>query len=328
VAPSVAAQSHHTQNLKRSERNPTLTYIHCCFFGKPITPKAQPAHVDDDNYDCETIETDGDYTTEYTLNTMDDSRLIQCQGVPLDEEERGGEKKDNQSGSKPKTSKGRFFFSCFDFGAEEDGYSMVERSERGIRINEQTLPSHHQQVASVDEQQWVSGGVSSLADPNNHDDPPGYTDTPNTPVESVGSMNRLAREVITKRNAFVASTGREVIPKQTNFKPLMSDYGSSNIGPPAVLRVRGMRSPSPLSDWDNVSDFGSINRVHASPNKTPQPKSILRLSTPRTSDHYSVQSDLTDFSSINRKVKFGSSLHIDGRMQQHLRALTEESGSM
>ena len=120
---------------------------------------------------------------------------------------------------------------------------------------------------------------------------------------------------------------------------LMSDYGSSNNGPPAVLRVRGMRSPSPLSDWDNVSDFGSINRVHASPNKTPQPKSILRLSTPRMSDHYSVQSDLTDFSSINRKVKFGSSLHIDGRVegfgtsrrgsqQQHLRALTEESGSM
>jgi hypothetical protein len=338
----VAAQSHHTQNLKRSERNPTLTNIHCCFFGKPTTPKAQPAQVDD-NYDCETIETDGDYTTEYTLNTMDDSRLIQCQGVPLDDEERGGEKKDNHSGSKPKTSKGRFsFFSCFDFGAEDDAYTMVEQSERGIRINEQTLPSH--QVASSDEQQWGGGpGVSSSADPNNHDDPPGYTDTPNTPVESVGSMNRLAREVITKRNAFVASTGREVIPKQTHFKPLMTDYDSSNNGPPAVLSVRGMRSPSPLSDWDNVSDFGSINRVlHASPNKTPQPKSILRLSTPRTSDHYSVQSDLTDFSSINRKVKFGSSLHIDGRVeafgtsqrgsrvdpQQHLLALTEETGSM
>ena len=142
-----------------------------------------------------------------------------------------------------------------------------------------------------------------------------------------------------KRNAFVASTGREVIPKQTNFKPLINNIGN-NDWPPAVLRVGGVRSPSPLSDWDNVSDFGSINRVHASPNKTPQPKSILRLSTPRTSDHYSVQSDLTDFSSFNRKVKFGSSLHIDGRVeafgtsrrgirvdkQQHLCALTEESG--
>jgi len=137
----------------------------------------------------------------------------------------------------------------------------------------------------------------------------------------------------------VASTGREVIPKQTNFKPLINNIGN-NDGPPAVLRVGGVRSPSPLSDWDNVSDFGSINRVHASPNKTPQPKSILRLSsTPRTSDHYSVQSDLTDFSSFNRKVKFGSSLHIDGRVEafgtsrrdtggseQHLCALTEESG--
>ena len=344
VAPSVAAQSHHTQNLKRSERNPTLTSIHCCFFGIPTSPKVQPAQVND-NYDCETIETDGDYTTEYTLNTMDDSRLIQCQGVPLDEEEQGGEKKDNHSG-KPKAQRGRFFFSCFDFGAEDDTYSMVERSERGIRINEQNLPPHHQynMVASSDEQQWGGGGASSAYPNNSHYDPPGDTDTPNTPVESVGSMNRLAREAVTKRNAFVASTGREVIPKQTNFKPLINNNNNyGNNGPPAVLRVGGVRSPSPLSDWDNVSDFGSINRVHVSPNNTPQPKSILRLSsTPRTSDHYSVQSDLTDFSSINRKVKFGSSLHIDGRVeafgtsrrgtrvdqQKHLRALTEESGSM
>ena len=336
VAPSVVAQSHHTENLKRSERNPTSTTNHCCFFGKHNAPKAQPAQVND-NYDCETIETDGDYTTEYTLNTMEDSRLIRCQGVPLDEEEIGGEKKV----SKPKAWKGRFFFSCFDCGAEDDAYSMVERSERGIKMNEQNPPSHHQQymVASPDEQEWV-GGASSSADPNNnHYDPPGYTDAPDTPVESVGSMNRLAREVITKRNAFVASSGREVIPKQTNFKPLINNIGN-NDWPPAVLRVGGVRSPSPLSDWDNVSDFGSINRVHASPNKTPQPKSILRLSTLRTSDHYSVQSDLTDFSSFNRKVKFGSSLHIDGRVeafgtsrrgirvdqQQHLCALTEESG--
>lgn len=337
VAPSVAAQSHHTQNLKRSERNPTLTTIHCCFFGKPTSPKAHAAQVND-NYDCETIETDGDYTTEYTLNTMDDSRLIQCQGVPLDEEERGGEKKDNHSG-KPNAQRGRFFFSCFDFGAEDDAYSMVERSKRGIRINEQHLSPHHQynMVASSDEQQWGGGGASS-ADPNNsHYDQPGDTDTPNTPVESVGSMNRLAREVITKRNAFVASTGRDVIPKQTNFKPLHNINNYVNNGPPAVLRVGGVRSPSPLSDWDNVSDFGSINRVHASPNENPQPKSILR-STPRTLDHYSVQSDLTDLS-INRKVKFGSSLHIGERVEafgtsrrgtwkDQLRALTEESGSM
>jgi len=337
VAPSVVAQSHHTENLKRSERNPTSTANHCCFFGKHNAPTAQPAQVNDNN-DCETIETDGDYTTEYTLNTMEDSRLIQCQGVPLDEEEMGGEKKE----SKPKATKGRFFFSCFDCGAEDDAYSMVERSERGIKMNEQNPPSHHQQytVASPDEQEWV-GGASSSADPNNnHYDPPGYTDAPDTPVESVGSMNRLARGVITKRNAFVASTGREVIPKQTNFKSLINNIGN-NDGPPAVLRVGGVRSPSPLSDWDNASDYGSINRVHASPNKTPQPKSILRLSsTPRTSDHYSVQSDLTDFSGFNRKVKFGSSLHIDGRVeafgtsrrgirvdqQQHLCALKEESG--
>ena len=156
-------------------------------------------------------------------------------------------------------------------------------------------------------------------------------------------MRRIGREVIAKRTCFVNSTGREVIAKQMQFRPV-----DGNTRPPSVLHVGGqgmegrMRSPSPLSDWDssvnNGSDFGSINLRYASPDK-PQPKSILRMPPPRYSDHYSVQSDLTDLSSINRKVTFGS-IHIDGRTahfgqarrgrlsgQQPLRALTEESGS-
>lgn len=369
VAPSVAAQSHHTQNLKRSERIPPPTTIHCCFLGKKMITKTQQPK-DDDNYDCDTIETD-DYTAEYTLNTMDDSRLIKCQGAPIDKQ--SGEKKENRS--KPKSSKNTCFFSFFDCGGDEDGYSMVERSERGIRINEPKLPAHphhlNSNVAFQEEQPWGS----SSGDPNSgHYDPPGYTDryTPRTPrsVESdytsspytpspytpspesvddsdFGSMNRAAREVITKRTAFVNSAGSEVMAEQTKSKQL-NDNTVNGRGPHAVLRVGGrqkeqcMRSPSPLSDWDSVnngSDMGSINRVYASPNKT-QPKSILRLPLPRFSDHHSVQSDLTDFSSVNRKVKFGP-LYIDGRVeafgssrrgdrveQQHLRVLTEESGSL
>ena len=349
---SVAAQSHHTQNLKRSERNPSASRnsVDCCggsagLFGKKL-PDQTPQQQDDGYYDCETIETD-DYSAEYTLNTMDDSRLMRHH-VDIDD---CFDKKTeaNVKHSSTKAKKSKLFFFCFDCGADDDVYSMVESSKRGITIMDQENPQ--QPLMSDVNEHYLQGDRQRSSSPVVHDSqyhdghgktghhtPPGSVDD-----SDIGSMNRIGREVITKRTCFVNSTGREVIAKQTHLRPV--DTG--NTRPPSVLHVGGqgmegrMRSPSPLSDWDSVnngSDFGSINLRYASPNK-PQPKSILRMPPPRYSDHYSVQSDLTDLSSINRKVTFGS-IHIDGRTahvgssrrdrwsgQQPLRALTEESGS-
>ena len=223
---------------------------------------------------------------------------------------------------------------------------MVEASKRGITIMDQEDPLLPLR-SNVNEQYLQGGrqmGTSPVVDDSQHHDRHGNTGHHKPPDSvddsDIGSMHRVGREVIAKRTCFVNSAGREVIAKQAQFRPL----DARNTRPPSVLHVGGqgmgerMRSPSPLSDWESVnngSDFGSINLRYASPNK-PQPKSILRLPPP---DHYSVQSDLTDLSSINRKVTFGS-IHIDGRTahvgsshrgrwsgQQPLRALTEESGS-
>jgi len=349
---SVAAQSHHTLNLKRSERNPTASRnsFDCCggsagLFGQN-SPAQTPQQQDDDYYDCETIETD-DCSAEYTLNTMDDSRLMRYH-VDIDD---GFDKKieANVNHSSTKAKKSKLFFFCFDCGADDDAYSMVESSKRGITIMDQE--DLQQPLMSNVNEQYLQGGRQRGASPvvydSQHHDGHGNTGrhTPPGSVDDsdIGSMHRVGRDVIAKRTCFVNSAGREVIAKQAHFRPV--DTG--NTRPPSVLHVGGqgmeerMRSPSPLSDWDSVnngSDFGSTNRRYASPNK-PQPKSILRLPPPRYSDHYSVQSDLTDLSSINRKVTFGS-IHIDGKTahfgssrrgrwsgQQSLRALTEESGS-
>ena len=348
---SVAAQSHHTQNLKRSERNLSASRnsADCCggsagLFGQH-SPAQTPQQQDDDYYDCETIETD-DYSAEYTLNTMDDSRLMRYH-VDIDD---GFDKKTeaNVNHSSTKAKKSKLFFFCFDCGADDDVYSMVESSKRGITIMDQE-DSKQPLMSNVNEH-YLQGDRQRSSSPVVHDSqyhdgdgnaghhtPPGSVDD-----SDIGSMRRIGREVIAKRTCFVNSTGREVIAKQMQFRPV-----DGNTRPPSVLHVGGqgmegrMRSPSPLSDWDSVnngSDLGSINLRYASPDK-PQPKSILRMPPPRYSDHYSVQSDLTDLSSINRKVTFGS-IHIDGRTahfgqarrgrwsgQQPLRALTEESGS-
>ncbi|KAL3805222.1 hypothetical protein ACHAW5_008626 [Stephanodiscus triporus] len=347
--PSVAGQSQHTANLKRSERNPppSRSSIDCCaaalFRQHPhaLTKQQQ----DYDNNDCETIETD-DFSADYTLNTMDDSRLMQCHV------DAGDDMDEKKYRSKRKTTKTKFLF-CFDCGNDDDAYSMVETSERGIKMmaqEESEQPRYPNKINFIiqDEhhlQQRRQRDPSSVVDDSRQHDSHGNT-ARHTPPGSVddsdfGSMCRIGREVIAKRTCFVNSAGREVVAKQTHFAPLNEDISR----PPSILHVGGqkaaeqrVRSPSPLSDWGsaiNGSDFGSINRGYAaSPNK-PQPKSILRLPPARYSDHNSVHSDLTDFSSINRKVKFGS-YHIGGKTDPYapprrgrkmLHALTEESGS-
>ena len=346
--PSVTAQSHHTHNLKRSERNPPQkNSIDCCGNSFSVLGKTTQIeqHQDDDFYDCETIETD-DCSADYTLNTVDDSRIMRYH-INIDDDLIGEKMGAEVNRSTPKATKSKFFF-CFDCGADDDAYSMVERSERGIIMNRQVEPQEHyfpnRNNVIVQEEQFLQGRgldpTQSAVDEYRHHDRVEYRSPSGSIDDSdFGSMHRAGRDIIAKRTCFVNSAGREVIAKQTHFTPMKDDEG--NTRPPSILHVGGrsaqqhVRSPSPLSDWDSVnngSDLGTENFGHASPNR-PQPKSILRLPLPRPpprhSDHHSVQSDLSDLSSINRKVKFGS-LYIGGRggrTEQHqLRALTEESG--
>ena len=219
---------------------------------------------------------------------------------------------------------------------------MVEKSERGIRMNMQVEPQEHyfpnRNSVIVHDEHFLHGKehdpIQSGVDDYRHHDIVDYHTPGSVDGSDFGSMHRAGRDIIAKRTRFVNSAGREVIAKQTHFAPTNGD--EDNARPPSILTAeQHLRSPSPLSDWDSVnngSDFGMDHFGHASPSR-PQPKSILRLPLPRPpprhSDHHSVQSDLSDLSSINRKVKFGSP-HIGGRggrsVQHHLRALTEESG--
>lgn len=143
---------------------------------------------------------------------------------------------------------------------------------------------------------------------------------------------------------------------------------TSNSGTNAIIR-QNVRSPSPLSDFSGSSnkqhgtgkdgrgnsgyDFDTMN--HAVPRisnpptrhqrsslRPPRSPSVSPPLSPTSSppsnrypDHHSVQSDLTDLSSVNRRVTFGQNSSFSHREQhtrkmighqQQLKALTEEGG--
>ena len=278
--PSVAEKSHHTHNLKQTERHPPVTQngsmFDCCG-SSPAAPgnREGKSPDDDNNYDYDTIETDDDYTVDYTLNTVDYGRLEYLRA--MDESRLGfnnmrsshsrasgsiasvqndkyqykmDSKEEKDYRMKSTASSGRCFFMCFDCGGEDDAYSMVESNKRGFTEQD--------------------------------DDPEQYSARDRYNVDSYH--------------------GRE------------------------DESVQLVRSPSPFSYNESVNneyDLGSVNRASYLPIKT-QPKSSLRYSDPPT-DHNSVQSDLTDHSSANRRVTFGTSCRPGKLEYQQLRALTEES---
>ena len=169
--PSVAAQSHHTKNLKRSERDPVpaqSSMFDCCGGDS----RAMQQHQLQQYHDDETIETDED---DYTLNTMDDSRFDDYihtsrsmvssmrEGDNNDnnnkeeedqhqQQQRGVVGKDKGGGEEescqPKSSTGRCIFSCFGCGTDDDVYTMVESNKRGIQVEDQqpqqNLQYHHE----------------------------------------------------------------------------------------------------------------------------------------------------------------------------------------
>ncbi|KAL3796914.1 hypothetical protein ACHAW5_008358 [Stephanodiscus triporus] len=97
--------------------------------GQNLVTQTEHAHQESNNYDIETIETD-DFTAN-TWNTIDDSRF--------------DEKKDEHNNhSLPKLLKNKFFCFCCDFEAEDDEYSIMETSKRGIDTKEQECPQQSQ----------------------------------------------------------------------------------------------------------------------------------------------------------------------------------------
>ena len=284
--PSVAEKSHHTHNLKQTERYPQVaqnsSMFDCCGSSPETSGKREEnALQDEDNYDYDTIETDDDYTVDNTLNTIDNGRLEYLRA--MDESRLGYDNNMRSSHSRasgsiasvqndkyqynmdnnmtpengnhnttPSASSGRCFFMCFNCGGEDDVCSTVGSSKR------EYIMQHDQD----DHRRYPARNGYSMDSYNVRDD------------ES----------------------------------------------------VQLVRSPSPFSYTDSVnngSEFGSMNRMSHQRMKS-HPKSSLRYSDPPT-DHNSVQSDLTDHSNVIRRVTFGTSCRPGKWERNELRALTEES---
>jgi len=303
--PSVAAQSHHTKNLKRSERDPVVSnsIFDCC--GDAAQPQQQQNF-----HDYDTIGTDDD---EYTLNTVGDdySRFemhTSRSGVSQSMHEGGNnyEKRDSSEKCTPKSNTGRCLFSCFDCGGiDDDAYTMV--SKRGIILQPQ-----HQQSPRYEQQspQYREGGRGDI---------------------SVGSAS-IRKSYFREDSDAYSPVGSEydesipASPKMNGRPPL----------PPSLKypRFGGGRYASPTSPTSVISDWSSINEDSAFDSPA-RPKSSLRPprypeSPPRSpqfsrfSGTHSVTSELTDFS--NRRVKFGQGNRPNQRAERkQLSVLSEES---
>lgn len=220
--PSVAAQSHHTHNLKQTKSNPPIpqngSMFDCCGSSPAADGKNEDnaLHQDENDYDYDTIETEDDYTVDYTLNTVDNGRLEYLR--TLDDSRWGYnmrssqsrasgsiasvqndkyqysmgdmEKKDDQT--KPSATSGRCFFMCFNCGGDDDAYSIVESSKRGITVQED---GH---------QQYPAGNLYSSDCYNGRDDESVHLRSPSpfSYIDSVhnesdfGSMNRMSHRPI------------------------------------------------------------------------------------------------------------------------------------
>jgi len=306
--PSVAAQSHHTKNLKRSERDPVVSnsFFDCC--GDAAQPQQQQNF-----HDYDTIGTDDD---EYTLNTVGDdySRFeMHTSKSEISQSMHEGGNNEQKRGSSdekctPKSNTGRCIFSCFDCGGvDDDAYTMV--SKRGIILQPQ-----HQQSPQYGQQspQYREGSRGDI---------------------SVGSVSIRKSYFREDSDAYspVGSEYDESIPAspKNGRPPLPPSLKYSN-------RFGGVRYTSPTSPTSVISDWSSINEDSAfdSPGRT-QPKSSLRPSRypespPRSpqfsrfSDTHSVTSELTDFSA--RRVKFGQDSRRNQRSRRkQLSVLSEES---
>jgi hypothetical protein len=173
-------------------------------------------HQDENDYDYDTIETEDDYTVDYTLNTVDNGRLEYLR--TLDDSRWGYnmrssqsrasgsiasvqndkyqysmgdmEKKDDQT--KPSATSGRCFFMCFNCGGDDDAYSIVESSKRGVTVQED---GH---------QQYPAGNLYSSDCYNGRDDESVHLRSPSpfSYIDSVhnesdfGSMNRMSHRPI------------------------------------------------------------------------------------------------------------------------------------
>ena len=389
--PSVAAQSHHTKNLKRSERDPVpaqSSMFDCCGGGDS---RAMQQHQLQQYHDDETIETDED---DYTLNTMDDSRFddynIHTSRSMISSMREEGENNDNDNEGEedhhhheqrgivdkskggggeercqPKSSAGRCIFSCFGCGTDDDVYTMVESSKRGINVQEQQPQYHHELLQEEPPRRHghkksmqsgqgdVSVGSKSIRRTYFREDSDRirrdfFRKDSDSDIWSGQSMCRVGGEGLPpkspKRSGMTPPpppppSSKYSIDGSSSYydrsSPLSNqkkDRVNDGLGLISSSNKRSnihMRSPSPLSDWDSVngSDFGT-----GSPYQPPK-SSLLRppRSPNRFSDNYSVTSELSDQSSINRRVRFGGppsrwdrSKNNNGYRQQ-LKALTEES---
>jgi len=303
--PSVAAQSHHTKNLKRSERDPVVSnsIFDCC--GDAAQPQQQQNF-----HDYDTIGTDDD---EYTLNTVGDdySRFemhTSRSGVSQSMHEGGNnyEKRDSSEKCTPKSNTGRCLFSCFDCGGiDDDAYTMV--SKRGIILQpqHQQSPQYGQQSPHYREGSRgdISVGSVSIRKSYFREDSDAYSPVGSEYDESIPASPR---------------NGRPPLPPSLKY---------SN-------RFGGVRYTSPTSPTSVKSDWSSINEDSAFDSPA-RPKSSLRpprypespLRSPqfsRFSGTHSVTSELTDFS--NRRVKFGQGNRPNQRAERkQLSVLSDES---
>ena len=120
------AQSYHTNHLKNTEKSQTIRVTDCFGFSREKSTAAtevKDADEDEDGrFDYDTIHTD-EYTVDYTLNTLDESRMEPVHLPQQDASMMSSVKRDDQGES---TSKGICsFFKCFSCGCGDDTNSIV-----------------------------------------------------------------------------------------------------------------------------------------------------------------------------------------------------------
>ncbi|KAL9184146.1 hypothetical protein ACHAXT_002232 [Thalassiosira profunda] len=303
-----AAQSHHTKYLKRSERYPNQNpgIIDCCSGGA-----AENVHRDAFDYD--TIETDDDYSVDMTLNTMDgdDSRLdyvhrskSSMRDYPTEDERR--QERNEGRDSRPNSSIGRFLFSCFGCGDDDDAYTMVSR--RGLALEHHPAP--HPPRGILRRPSVQRRGMHA----------PSYHSASMDEDSAYGSMIRVERAPM-QRKRLGMSYNAEESEYDSRPRPPKSIGSSPNrqYSRKDATRGGGMspgRSPSPLFEFDSVvgSEFHRANAVHSPQRTSPADR--------RRSDYSSVTSDLSDPSAANRRAYQTS--YSRPKVESQLRALTEE----
>jgi uncharacterized Zn finger protein (UPF0148 family) len=149
---------------ERSERDPppTSPILGCCGGSAAIFRQNQPTHIqqqqDDDHYDCETINkvsVDDQNLATQTEHTHQESNNYDIEMIETDDstvntwntidDSRFDEKKDEHNNhSLLKLLRSKFFCFCCDVEAEDDEYSIVETSKRGIDAKEQECPQQSQ----------------------------------------------------------------------------------------------------------------------------------------------------------------------------------------